>query len=382
MNGAHKPKLAFVSANKGLAWGGSEELWAAAANRALDDHHPVAICVFAWHEPAKQVLALRDRGATLIPIPLSPSKLNIFAPKHPWLKDLAAFAPTVVCISQGQEFDLAGRRWGPAMIDFLRSSSTPVASIVQYNDDTMRPRGRAFIPAREFVQLASLNAYVAQRNLEQSQRALGITIPHARILRNPVNLTDTSPLPWPTSSTPLKLACVARLHAATKGHDLLLAALARPQWKDRDWQLSLFGTGPDEHCFREMATAMLGDHSHRIHFRGFTTDIRSLWSDHHALILPSRGEGTPLALVEAMLLARPAIVTDVGDNAAWIREGQEGFIAKSPTADALSDALDRCWSARHNLQQLGASAATRAHQLFDPDAGRTLLTTLLALQRT
>lgn len=373
--------LAFVSANKGHAWGGSEELWAAAANRALDTGHAVALCTFDWKEPAKQVLALRDRGATLISIPLSPAKIKLFGPKHPWLRDLAAFKPAVVCISQGQEYDLAGRRWGPAMIDWLRTSNTPAASIVQYNDDAARPHGRAAKPAREFVELVKLNAYVAQRNLEQTQRVLGITLPNARVVRNPVNLADTSPLPWQTAASPLKLACVARLHAATKGHDLLFAALARPHWRERDWSLSLFGAGPDEHCFREMASAMLGPNASRLHFRGFATDIRALWAEHHALTLPSRGEGTPLALVEAMLLGRPAIVTDVGDCAAWVRDGHEGFVAPTPTADDIDAALDRFWQQRNHLPAIASAAATRARELFDADAGGALLKLLADLAR-
>lgn len=373
--------LAFVSANKGHAWGGSEELWASAANRALDAGHAVALCIFAWKEPAKQVLALRDRGATLIPIPLSPPRVSLFGPKHPWLRNLAAFKPGVVCISQGQEYDLAGRRWGPAMMDWLRSSATPAASIVQYNDDVAQPHGRAAGPAREFVQLVKLNAYVAQRNLEQTQRVLGMTLPHARVVRNPVNLADTSPLPWPSAANALKLACVARLHAATKGHDLLFAALARPHWRERDWSLSLFGAGPDEHCFREMTSAMLGENASRVGFRGFASDVRAIWAEHHALVLASRGEGTPLAMVEAMLLGRPCIVTDVGDCAAWIREGREGFIAPAPTADAIDAALERCWQQREHLPAISSAAAARARELFDGDAGGTLLKLLTDLAR-
>lgn len=115
------------------------------------------------------------------------------------------------------------------MIGWLRTSNTPAASIVQYNDDAARPHGRARQAAREFVELVKLNAYVAAWHLEQTQRSvLGITLPNARVVRNPVNLADTSPLPWQTAASPLKLACVARLHAATKGHDLLFAAAHLP----------------------------------------------------------------------------------------------------------------------------------------------------------
>ena len=160
-------KLAELSSGqlKGLSWGGSEELWSAAANRALDDSHAVALCIFDWQPPARQVVALLDRGAKFIPIPLRRPKISLFGPRHPWLRDLAAFAPDVVCVSQGQEYDLAGRRWGPELAAWLRSSSIPAASIVQYNDDAARPSSRAARLARDFIQFVRLNAYVASPKL-------------------------------------------------------------------------------------------------------------------------------------------------------------------------------------------------------------------------
>ena len=56
-----------------------------------------------------------------------------------------------------------------------------------------------------------------------------------------------------------------------------------------------------------------------------------IWAEHHALVLPSRFEGMPLVVVEAMLCGRPCIVTDVGGNAELIRDGINGFLAKAPT---------------------------------------------------
>ena len=52
-----------------------------------------------------------------------------------------------------------------------------------------------------------------------------------------------------------------------------------------------------------------------VHFRGHVNDIRAIWEQNHLLVLPSRYEGLPLALVEAMWCGRPAVVTDVGGNA-------------------------------------------------------------------
>lgn len=370
--------IAFVSANKGLPWGGSEELWVAAARRAIEQGHRVCACVYDWPEPAEQVLALKASGARLVTIPLrSRFRLPALSKPHPWIDELDAFKPDVLCVSQGQEFDFAGRRWGGAMLAWMHRSGTPVVNVSQYNDDRPAPpSSRSAERTRALCQLSRANAYVAQRNLEQLERQLGEKVPNALVVRNPVNLGDISPLPWPASSgQTLQLACVARLRAEAKGQDLLLSALARPAWRDRDWTLKLWGVGPDQHLFREMAqTFGIAD---RVVFRGFARDLRSVWNEHHLLVLSSRGEGTPLAQVEAMLLGRPCVVTDVGDCAEWTREGIEGWVAPTPTVDAIDDALGRAWEARASWEQFGRAAALRAHALYDPDAGGSLLKLLL-----
>ena len=52
----------------------------------------------------------------------------------------------------------------------------------------------------------------------------------------------------------------------------------------------------------------------------------------------------PLALVEAMLCGRTAVVTDVGGNAEWIEDGETGFVAEAATAKSFGAALkERGW---------------------------------------
>ncbi|MBU6412122.1 MAG: glycosyltransferase family 4 protein [Planctomycetes bacterium] len=367
-------RFAFISANKGLPWGGSEELWAAAAKTALREKHEVIVCVFAWPEPAAKVQELQQAGAELIRIPLKARRLPLWG--YGWMRKLIARAPDVVCISQGQEYDLAGRSWGADLIEWLSRSQTPCASVVQYNDDVARPSARGERNAKAIIELAQFNGYVAARNIAQTERVLEMKVPRATVVRNPVNLNDTSRLEWPTSAGVRRFASVARLHAATKGQDALLSVLSEPAWKDRAWELSLFGVGPDEANFRKLA--QLGGIAERVHFCGRTSDIRKVWREHHALIMPSRGEGTPLAMVEAMLSGRPCLVTDVGDCAAWVREGIEGWIAARPESAEVRAALERMWNARDSWQLMGDAAADRAWELFDPDAGGTLLTVLKA----
>ena len=97
----------------------------------------------------------------------------------------------------------------------------------------------------------------------------------------------------------------------------------------------------------------------------------------HLLVLPSRAEGTPLALVEAMLCGRPAVITDVGGNAEWIADGRTGFVAEAASARSFGATLERAWLARADWQKMGLQARDVALIKFDRSAGKSLLTVLL-----
>lgn len=105
----------------------------------------------------------------------------------------------------------------------------------------------------------------------------------------------------------------------------------------------------------------------RISFCGHVFDIPSVWQQNHMLALPSRYEGLPLALVEAMWCGRPAVVTHVGGNAELCLDGQTGFVAEAATAGSFDAALERAWEQREAWCQLGRNARLRAEQLIPRD---------------
>jgi glycosyltransferase involved in cell wall biosynthesis len=160
------------------------------------------------------------------------------------------------------------------------------------------------------------------------------------------------------------MVCPARLFPPAKGQDLLPQILALPQWRDRPVELNLFGTGPDELALRRMVTMLK---LKNVHFRGYASDPLDIWKQNHLLVLPSRYEGVPIVLVDAMWCARPAVVTDVGDNAKMCVEGETGFVAPAPTVSSFSDAMERAWQRRQEWQQLGLAARARAEELIPTD---------------
>ena len=83
--------------------------------------------------------------------------------------------------------------------------------------------------------------------------------------------------------------------------------------------------------------------------------------------MPSRVEGMPLAMVEAMLCGRPVIATDVAGHSEIIEDGATGFLAKAATVDAFRSALEQAWQRRSDLQRMGKLAAQRIRQLVPND---------------
>lgn len=370
----------------GFAWGGSEELWYKTALYALELKHKVQVSVFTRQAGVKQVENLKNLGA-IIDKREQTVQLSIFDRVKKRLQydpgklkktrnTISDFNPDVICFSQGGTFDLLQ---GP-YYQLIKSLESKYFIICQHNteygnilDHDHREMAMEIFRGAEGV------LFVSKRNLGTAQRQLANNVPNARVVSNPVNLTNREIKPFPANSNTLLLACVARLDCAYKGQDLLLDALSRKQWRNRDFKLSLYGHGPDVEYLEELIRyfGLEG----KVSLKGHQTDIETIWNDNQLLILPSLSEGTPLALVEAMLCGRCAVATDVGDNARYIVEGETGYLAKAASVDLLNDALEKAWVNKANLINMGINAYHHAVQLTDPDPEKTLLSILTSNER-
>jgi glycosyltransferase involved in cell wall biosynthesis len=168
---------------------------------------------------------------------------------------------------------------------------------------------------------------------------------------------------------------LARLDCEVKGQALVLQALSEPRWQERDWTLSIFGTGPDEAYLQDLINYFkLED---KVQMCGFAQDVRSVWGSQQILILASSGEGKPLALAEAMVCGRPAVVTDVGGNAELVSDGVTGFIAQSATLASVRDALERSWAERTSWAEMGLRAHDWVVRALDPPPGKLVARSIL-----
>jgi glycosyltransferase involved in cell wall biosynthesis len=210
------------------------------------------------------------------------------------------------------------------------------------------------------------------------ERHLAVDLPRAVEIVTPSPLIDVQPTAFPESSV-LRLASVARLDITQKGHDVLLAALARTSWRHDAWLLDVYGTGPDASYLKELCEFY--GLTNRVFFRGHTGDIAAVWADHHALVLPSRMEARGIAIIEAMACGRPAIATAVGGIPDSVINGNTGILAAAATTDAWTEALERLWRCRSELGAWGQEARRRVGAIFAEDQVERLAALLLGVAR-
>ena len=354
-------------------WGGSEELWAGAAALLAEGGHSVTIfktCVDPNHPRIRRLLALgcriRDLHQVCLPssirLPRALVRLTGRGPAQRAIRPLvrthlANLKPDLVVVSQGANFD------GIVYSDLCRISGRPYVVISQKATDYLWPSDKDRIVMRSAFQAALRCYFVSQHNLLLTQDQIGATLTNAEIVHNPF-LVPGNPLPWPGAQDQIKLACVARLETGEKGQDILLQVLARQPWRDRNLSISFFGAGHNREALRELA-GRLG--LKNVDFPGFVSDVESIWKTHHALVLPSRTEGLPLALVEAMMCGRFGIVTNEGGSSEVIEDGRTGFIANAAKVNELDHAMERAWAVRDQWESIGQAAGMAVRTLVPGD---------------
>jgi len=148
---------------------------------------------------------------------------------------------------------------------------------------------------------------------------------------------------------------VARL-VPQKAIDVLLRAAV-----DLDATVVVAGEGPE----RARLEAAAPD---RVRFLGHRTDVAALLAAADVFVLPSRYEGTSLALLEAMGAGKAVVATAIGGNDELVRDGVDGLLVPADDADALAAALRRLLDNAQLRARLGAAAAARVAADFSAAA--------------
>jgi glycosyltransferase involved in cell wall biosynthesis len=93
------------------------------------------------------------------------------------------------------------------------------------------------------------------------------------------------------------------------------------------FRFTAFGAGPDQELFVQSMTNILGD---KFHYGGVVAGAAKLEALQSAdiLLMPSKYEGLPLSLLEAMAVGCIPIVSDRGSMPSVVEDGRNGFLVE------------------------------------------------------
>jgi glycosyltransferase involved in cell wall biosynthesis len=188
---------------------------------------------------------------------------------------------------------------------------------------------------------------------------LGLPPGRVRVVRNGVEPLQPAPdrrAGRMVGGGPLVVGGVGRL-TGQKGFDLLVEATRRLVGEGWRVEVRLAGAGRER---QRLAAAAAGL---PVRLVGFTDDVPGFLAGLDVFCLPSRAEGLPLALLEAMMAGLPCLATAVGEVPA--AAGAAALVVPPGDVDALTRGLRRLLGDPRLRAGLAARARALAVRDFD-----------------
>jgi glycosyltransferase involved in cell wall biosynthesis len=148
--------------------------------------------------------------------------------------------------------------------------------------------------------------------------------------------------------------------APQKGFDLLVRAFRKNSVKHPEWSLVILGEGSERLSLEVMATEL--GIENRIYLPGRYSNPTEVMAEASVFVLPSRYEGFPNALIEAMACGLPSISFDCPSGPREIiRHGIDGILVPPEDVAALADAMSDLITHPEKRERL----ASRAIEVMD-----------------
>src|SRR5260221_7110549 len=184
-----------------------------------------------------------------------------------------------------------------------------------------------------------------------------------QVIANGVDLS-AFPAVMRQERSPIALLFVGRLHHQ-KGLDVLLPAIAAlPSMLKEAVRLEIVGDGPEAENLRKLAVSL--NLTNQIHFHGWIdrSQIQLCYTGADIFVLPSRDEGMPNVLLEAMASALPVIATRVSGSDELVLPGETGLLVDVDDVLSLKDAIAVLARDAHLRIDMGRSGRVRVESRF------------------
>ncbi|MBN1230563.1 MAG: glycosyltransferase family 4 protein [Anaerolineales bacterium] len=176
----------------------------------------------------------------------------------------------------------------------------------------------------------------------------GISI---QVIPNGVDIDQFVPVE--RSWSPPKLLTVGRI-VYQKGLDILLESLKKVE--DLDWELNIVGDGPkykEIHLLAEKL-GLLG-HIHFLLWQN-KNSLKDIYQQSNLFLNPSRDEGMPNVVLEAMASGLPVVATNIAGNEELISVGETGLLVEPEDVAGLAESLRQLIPDGKTRKTMGSNA--------------------------
>jgi glycosyltransferase involved in cell wall biosynthesis len=148
-----------------------------------------------------------------------------------------------------------------------------------------------------------------------------------------------------------------------KAQDVLVRSVAELKKTGAPLTILFVGDGAERARVEKLA-GDLGLDASDVRFLGFRNDVADILAASDFFVLPSRAEGLPLSILEAMSRALPVVCTAVGGNPELVSEGEQGYLVPVDDPGALAAAMGRLVADEGLRRQLGEAGRARVASEF------------------
>ena len=212
--------------------------------------------------------------------------------------------------------------------------------------------------------LTSVTICVSERERDAGLAAGTCAPERTVVIPNAVDVAG-APRSQPVERERPVILAVGRLKAPK---DFLTLIRALADLPPGSFEAVIVGDGPDRaRLDEEIRVLGLGD---RVRLAGERRDVPELLAGADVFVLPSRSEGHPVSVLEAMAAGLPVVASRVGGVPEQVSEGETGLLVEPGDSGDLAAALRRLVADAPLRRRLGAAGRARAEQAFDLDAFR------------
>ncbi len=192
-----------------------------------------------------------------------------------------------------------------------------------------------------------------------------------------------APVEGPASLPPgPRVGVIGRL-SWEKGVDVFLDAFEQLAAQGVGAHAVIVGDGPERAALaaRAAAPGLAG----RVTFTGHRAEVRDLYPQFDVVVLPSRSEGMPNVLLEALAADRPVVATAVGGVPEILTDARAGAMVPSSDPTALAAAIGDALRGKYSGPEATAgrkATSERFSLAHRADALRTLYDEVLTRART